>query len=507
MIKNNRLIKPTLQITFFSIISILIGFVTQMIIAYYFGTKFERDAYFIAIIIPTYIVSIFIGSFGIIFLPKVIEILSRKEHDSLSEFISSTFLLLIAILLFITLGCVLFSNEIISLFSQGYNDNQIAFTAKILIIVMPTIIFSVMSSLLGALYQIEHKFVRPAIAPIISSIVSVLFVILFSNKIGIFGLAFGYFSGSLITLLILSPIIKTYNLKFKIRLRNVDILSFVKTVTPLLLTGILFRSTGIIERFIASSLSEGSVSYLGYSNQILTALLTITASGIAITAYPTLSKLWTDNKKKEIEVFFAKTIRIVLLISIPIVISIVVFGDLFIKTLFERGAFTSSSTINVGKALSWLMGAFIFQGLGSILMKIFYLSGKTITVSVIGSVELIIYLLLSFLLSKYYGFIGLAMALSFSSFIAVFLGFFFINSTLIKINFFSLFYDILNIILCSVISIVVVYLIYYYIIGKDSILFLIVSYFFGITTFLFMGIYLRINEILSIQKKIRTTIS
>ena len=101
MINNNRLTKPTLQITLFSIISILIGFGSQMIIAYYFGTKFERDAYFVAIIIPTYIVSIFIGSFGIIFLPKVVEISSRKDHDSLSEFISSTFMLLMTILLLI----------------------------------------------------------------------------------------------------------------------------------------------------------------------------------------------------------------------------------------------------------------------------------------------------------------------------------------------------------------------------------------------------------------------
>ena len=400
------------------------------------------------------------------------------------------------------MGCVLFSNEIVSLFAQSYNDSQIAFTAKILIIVIPTIIFSVMSNLLGALYQIEHKFVRPALVPIISTIISVLFVIIFSNKIGILGLAFGFLSGSVISFLLLSPIIRTYNLKFKIKLRNVDILSFVKTVTPLLLTGLLFRSTGVIERIIASSLSEGSVSYLGYSNQILTALLTITASGIAITAYPTLSRLWSENKKNEIEVFFAKTIRVVLLISIPVFISIIVFGDLFIKILFERGAFTSSSTINVGKALSWLMGAFIFQGLGSIVMKVFYLSGKTITVSLIGSIELFIYLLLSFLLSKYYGFIGLAMALSFSSFIAVFLALFLINRTLIKIKYLSLFYYTLKIILVSAVSILVVYLLYYYMIGKHSILYLIVSYFFGLTTFLFLGIYLGINEILPIQKKI-----
>jgi putative peptidoglycan lipid II flippase len=502
MKKNKGLIKPTLQITFFSIISIFIGFVSQMIIAYYFGTKFERDAYFVAIIIPTYITSIFIGSFGVVFLPKVVEILSKKNQQSLSEFISSTFLLLITILLFITSGCFLFSNEIISFFAPSYNDYQIAYTEKILIIVMPSIIFSVISNMLASLYQIKNRFVRPALVTIISSMVSVLFVIIFSNKIGILGLAYGFLTGSFITFLLLSPIIRTYNLELNFNFKHVDILLFLKTVTPLLLSGLLFRSTGVIERILASTLSEGSVSYLGYSNQIFTALLTITASGIAITSYPTLSRLWSEKKTNEIEDFFTKTVSISLLISIPIVISIIVFGDLCIKALFERGEFTSSNTINVGKALSWLMGAFIFQSLGSIVMKIFFLAGKTITVSIIAVFELLIYFLLSFLLSKYYGFIGLAIASSVSSFVFVFLALFVINRTLINLKFFPIFLQILKIIVASTISILVVYSLYYNIIGVDSILYLIISYFFGLSTFLFVGIYIKINEMALIQEKI-----
>ena len=502
MSKNKVLTKSTLQITFLSLISIIFSFVLQMIVAYYFGTEFERDAYFVAIVIPTYISSIFIGSFGVIFLPKVIEVLNKEDKQSLSEFISLSFLLLTLILLLVIFVCIIFSNEIISFFAQGYNSDQIIFTSKLLKIVVPTVVFSVLSSLMGALFQIEHKFIRPALVPIISSVVSVLFVIIFSNKIGILGLAYGFLLGSFISFIFLFPIIKEYNLKVKINLRNIHITTFLKTVIPLFLTGILFRSTGVIERVIASSLPEGNISYLGYSNQLLMAFLAITVSGISVTSFPVLSKLWTEGKKEEIEMFFAENLRLILLISAPIIISVIVFGDLFVKIIFERGAFTQLSTLAVSEALSWFMGAFLFQGLGAMVMKVFYLSGKTITVSIISIIELCIYFLLSFFLSKYYGFIGLAMALSFSSFIAVFLALFFINKSLIKIKFLLLLLDFSKSIILSGIGVLVVYMGYYYILGIESILSLIVCCFFGAVVSFFTGIYLGIKEVLYLKEKL-----
>lgn len=498
--ENLGLIKPTLQITLFSVIGIIISFISQMIIAYYFGTEFERDAYFIAIIIPTYITSIFIGSFGIIFLPKVIDVMSGKNRESLSEFISSTFLLLIAILIFLTLGCIFFSKEVISLFAQGYDANQIAFTSKILIVVIPTIIFSVLSNLLSSLYQIKHKFIRPALVPILSSTIGFIFVIILSEKIGIFGLAFGYLSGSLISFIALLPILKIYDFKFRFNYRNVDILSYIKTLTPLLLTSILFRSGEVIERMIASTLENGSISFLGYSNQILAALVSVTATSVGVIAYPSLSKLWSERKINELVIFFEKTIRIILLISIPIVLSIIVFGDQFIKAIFERGAFNSSNTIAVSKVLSWSMGAFIFQSLGAVIMKMFYLSSKTITMSVIESLNIFIYILSSFLLSKYLSYVGLAMALSLSGFIAISLSLIIINKYLIKIRFFSLFRHTRTIIFISFLSIFMIYILYNYIIGVDHIVYLILCHLIGALGYILLGIRLGIGEILYMQK-------
>jgi putative peptidoglycan lipid II flippase len=493
MKKVNILTKSSIHVTLLSLLGLVFSFVLQMIIAYYFGTEFERDAYFIAIAIPSYISSIFIGSFGVIFLPKITQIISEDNKELVSEFISTTFCLLAILLLIIIALCTSFSVEIISFFAPNFNSSEIEFTSHLLTIVIPSIFFVVLTCLLGALYQIDHKFIRPALLPIFSSVIGVVFVTALNDKIGVLSLAYGFLTGSILSMILVWPITLKYNLKFLININNINVSYFFKTAMPLFLSGILFRSTVVIERMIASNLTEGSVSYLGYANQIFMAFLAITVSGIAVTSFPVMSKLWNDGNEKEIEDFLSQNIQIILIISIPILISVVFFGDIFVKIIFERGAFDSVSTISVSKALLWSMGAFLCQGLGSVIMKVFYLSGKTITVSVISIFELCLFFILSLILSKRFGYIGLAMALSISSFIAISLAVIIINKVLIKISFHKIFVESLKILFASILGVLTAYLLYDFI-EFDSILCLILCYAIGLTVYFKIGKLVGINE-------------
>ena len=75
------LLKSTLQITIFSILGILVSFVTQMIIAANFGATIERDAYFAAVVVPTYITTVLLGSLTVTFIPIFIEYEIKKSRE------------------------------------------------------------------------------------------------------------------------------------------------------------------------------------------------------------------------------------------------------------------------------------------------------------------------------------------------------------------------------------------------------------------------------------------
>jgi len=499
--RNGGLVKSTLLITFCSILGIAISFISQLIIAYFFGAKFERDSYFVASTIPTYLSAIIVGSIGMVFLPKVVKI-QNDSPEELTRFLSTVIWGITTASALIALICLIFSKNILEFVASGFNDEQTIFTSKILIIILPAFVFTILSNLLSSLYQIQNRFLYPAFAPILTSAVSLLFVVLFSKSMGIMGLAWGFLAGSVLALVYLLPILRTYKIRFTLQFKDPEFLTFVRTFLPLLITGIVFRSTSIFERSIASGLEEGSISFLGYASQILLIMATLTANGIGISIYPTLSRLWAENKKSEFNVFFTKIIRILLLISIPISIVIIFYGEAFVKVIFERGAFDHNVTLAVSQALAWSMGAFIFQGLGNVVTKIFYISSRTTAISIIASIELLLYISLGYFLSIHVSFVGLSIALSVSSMLNILLSIVYIHKRLIPMKLGSLAFDLIKILLASGISLLVVHLTYNCIAGISGFAYLIVCLLLGVVTFYIGGIFLKIEELLFLKEKL-----
>ncbi len=96
-LNNQRgLLKPTLQITVFTVLGVLVSFVTQIIIATKFGATMERDAYFAAVVVPGYISAVLLGSLTLTFVPIFIEYETKKSKAEAwivtSIFINITFL-------------------------------------------------------------------------------------------------------------------------------------------------------------------------------------------------------------------------------------------------------------------------------------------------------------------------------------------------------------------------------------------------------------------------------
>lgn len=509
-IQKEGLLKPTLQITALSFLGITLNFVSQLIIAYYFGATSERDAYFAAIVIPTYLVAILSGSIGFIFLPKVVELRNISEQNT-RKFIntilgSSTFILLILII-----SGIFFSKTILSLTAPGFDSKMIAYTGNLLRILLFTSLFSILTNLIGYLYQIKQNFVLPAIAPLINIPISILFVVIFNSKIGIMSLAIGTLIGSITAFLIVLPILRTkeFRFSFDIDIFDSNFISMLKVSLPLLVGGILFRSAPVFERMIASGLPEGSISILGYSNQLLTVLITMATSGIVVSFFPSMSDAWT----KDIALFnqyFNKSIQIIILLTVPIAFSFVFFGDTFIKVLLERGAFSSKDTIAVSKALAYLTPAFIVLSLGGIIAKVFYISKRTLDFTIIATFELLSYLLLIYFLSRRYGYLGIAMGTSISYSVFILIYYFYATAFIIKKHQYKLvIIDISKIISVSLLSFSLGYLLFIatknhfheYISVAFSLFFAFISYILLLIKFKNKEIIILINKIYNYDRR------
>lgn len=198
---NQGLLKPTVQITVFSILGILLNFATEIIVAAIFGASTKRDSYFAAVVIPDYITIVLLGSLTVTFIPIFIEYETRKNKAEAwkiaSVFTNLTFLVLLGISL---LGFI-FARRLISVAAPGFKGEEFSLTVTLLRIILPSIIFGGLTSLLSSMYYAEHRFLRPAIAPVVSAILMLLSVVFLVRYWGIKSIAFGRLIGSVVGLL------------------------------------------------------------------------------------------------------------------------------------------------------------------------------------------------------------------------------------------------------------------------------------------------------------------
>lgn len=454
------LIKSTLQVTILSLSGIVFGFLSQLLIAYFFGTGNQRDAYFGAIVIPTYVVAIFIGSIGAVFMSHYINIATNNSKERsikyFNNLLSSCFLILTSLMLVI----MLFAERIIQITVPGFTAEQLAIAANMLRILAPTVLFQSLTNIFGSVIQSGHRFILPAIPAVVTSLVTILFVSFFGRVFGIFSLAWGNLFGNGLAFLIISfSLIRTkeIQLSFNIDILDDDVKKTFKAAAPLLIAGVVYRFSSVWERMLASKLTIGSISFLGYANQLLIVLSTLTSGGISTIFFPVLSRAWSNKDMATLKENFTKAVVLLLYISLPVAFLFCYMRVEFVQVLFERGAFNRDSTIAVGGTLALLMGAFIFQSLGSIVTRSFYYMEMTIAASLIGIIEIAIYLLVSIILVKYFSFYGLAFSFSFAAMSNVIISALIVNK---KIKFLtqSLWMDLLKILFSCIVSTTILWL-------------------------------------------------
>ncbi len=409
------LFASTIHVTMIILLNVAVSFLSQLLIAYYFGTNTSRDAYFSAVVIPTYITAVFTGSFVVVFLPELVSLLEKDLNEAVT--FASTIILLSAVLMsIIALLGILFSDNIISVTSYGFNEIQLKLSSHLLKILLPTVIFQSLTGLFASVYQAHHKFIVATIAPVFSPMVVIAILFFFVNDFGIETLAVGSLLGSILPAVFLFVgLLRSKKFAFMFDIRNNSIRHVLITSSPLFVTGILYRLTGVFERMIASNLLSGSISFLGYANQLSTTLGTIITGGIATTIFPHMAQAWAANDKQQFYRYITRGITIVFLSCFPIIALVLALGEPIIQIVFERGAFSHSSTQAVALTFQILMGSFLFSSLGGITIKALYVMSKTKTVAFIAVTEIIIYLLIGFWLSAEYSYKGLATALSVSA--------------------------------------------------------------------------------------------
>ena len=177
-----NLIKSTGTFSFYTIISRILGYFRDIMIAVFLGTSFLADVFFVAFRIPNTFRRLFAeGTFNAAFVPNYTSKLIKGKNQS-NKFANEVFNILFLILLILTLVAQIFMPGLVGLLAPGFveNSEKIELATKLTRITFPFLMLVCLSSFFSAILNSHNKFAAASAAPIILNVV--LIVVLLFGK-------------------------------------------------------------------------------------------------------------------------------------------------------------------------------------------------------------------------------------------------------------------------------------------------------------------------------------
>ncbi len=415
-----NLLKSTGTFGFYTIISRLLGYLRDILIAIFLGTGMLADAFFVAFRIPNTFRRLFAeGTFNAAFVPSYSsEILKGKKKSN--KFANDIFNLLFLVLLFLIIIIEIFMPVFVSLIAPGFVGDlkKMEIAINLTRITFPFLFFICLASFFSAILNSHNKFAAAAAAPIILNIVLIL-VLIFSKFLGehlVYYLSYGVSLAGLLQLIFLYKyVLKYFSLEFHFKFKiSYKVKFFFKKLLPSVFSSGVTQINILIGTIIAS-FQASAVSYLYYADRIYQINLAIAGIAIGVVVLPKLSKYVQSKRKSKILFLQNKALELSLFLSIPATIALLIGSKQIVSALFGYGSFDETSVNNSSLALYYFALGLPAFALIKVFSSFFFANHDTKTPFYISLISVILNIFISIYFFSKIGFIIIPIATSISS--------------------------------------------------------------------------------------------
>jgi putative peptidoglycan lipid II flippase len=450
-------------IGFATVVSRVLGFFRDILIARFFGTARYAQAFVVAFRIPNMLRDIIgEGATNAAFVPVLSEYSETRKKEEfwrLSNILLNSMLVILAI---ITLFGVMFTPIIIRLIAPGFSVDPEKFRVTVYLtrLMFPyVLLIGLLAYCMGIMNSLKH-FSMPAFAPAILNISIIICALLRQGDIT--ALAIGVLVGGVVQLIVQVPVLLAMGFRF-------DFFSgfyhpAVKKIGLLLIPRILGSCVYQINIFIntmlaslSSIVGEGGVAALYYANRIFQFPLAIFGIALAQAALPTMSREALESGLGKLKDTLSFSMRAVNFIMLPASVGLIVLAEPITRLLFERGMFDHYSTLITARALSFYsIGLFSYSGI-KLLVSCFYSLKDTLTPVKVASVSLVLNIALNLVFMFPLKISGLALATSFSGVFNFFVLFFILKKKIGPVGGRNILRSFFKVLMASIVMAAVIY--------------------------------------------------
>jgi len=409
-----RLLGAAAVIALGNILSRGLGLARDAVIAAVFGPTARTDAFVIARTLPNITYDLLVGSVNTAaFVPVFVQ--HARDERQFWRLVGAIFSL--AALAFVVLAVLLalLAEPIMAVIGRGFSsDEQRQLAASLMRIALISVVFQGLAGVLTSALYAQNRFALPAFATAIYNAGIIAGILLLAGSFGVLALSFGLIIGALAQFTLQAFGLREFWRAYRPRIDLADaavrrILALGATVAA----GLLVTIAGqLIDRTLASSLPEGSVTLMEFATRVIQVPLGIVGLAVSYAVLPTLARFSAGDESSVADYRSALLfgLKLVLLLMLPTYAIFASLSQPLMALLFERGQFGGADTARVADIFLGYSPQLPFTAIDYLLINAFYARQNARTPVVVGVVGVLVYLFVAVLTIAPYGAVGLAAA-------------------------------------------------------------------------------------------------
>lgn len=400
-----------------TLISRILGYIKDMILAVFFGATGLSDTFFVAFRIPNLLRELFAeGSMSSAFIPVLTEFQTKHGREEAKRLVRITFTAIVVFVGTICIAGIIFAPAIVTAIAPGFLKMPGKFSLTVLLtrIMFPFLLFVSLAALVMGALNTRRIFFIPALAPAILNIVTIAVVLLFAYRIEqpIVAVAAGVALGGFVQFAFQIPSFfrDEYSLKPAFDFRHPGLKKMSVLILPATMGMAVAQINIFISTILASYLPEGSITYLYYSMRLIQFPVGIFGVAMGMALLPTLSAHAAKGEIDKLRSDFSFALRMLFFMTIPAMAGLIALKEPIVNLLFQRGKFEYTATVGTAQALFFYsLGIWAIVG-SRIVTAGFYSMQDTKTPVKVAVVAMLTNIALSLLLMKPMKHNGLALA-------------------------------------------------------------------------------------------------
>jgi putative peptidoglycan lipid II flippase len=405
-----------------TLVSRILGFLRDLVIARGFGAGPGTDAFFVAFRLPNLLRRLVAeGAVSSAFIPVFTEYATKRSRTDHLQMLRAVTGLMLALLGAITMAGIVAAPWILRIMAPGFfTDPAVGrLTVGLTRLMFPYLFLVGLAAVAMGILNAHRHFLLPALSPVALNVGIIAGALLLAPRLSepVTGLALGVLLGGAGQLLVQIPAIWRRGLlpAPRLALRHPAVRRILRLMAPVIVGQSASHLGTVVNTIIASFLAAGSVSYLYYADRLIEFPLGVFGVAIATAVLPTLSEQAARRDPQALRETLSFALRLATFVSVPAAVGLFVLSEPIVRVLYERGRFGPVDTAGTAAAVAMYAVGVVGLSITRVAVQGFYALGDTRTPVKISVAAMALNCVVAAVLAQTQGHVGVALASSASS--------------------------------------------------------------------------------------------